>query len=180
MPFDGGPSKVVEQRNGEYNAWVTPTEIGKASFQRAGFSSVLSMIADFGTGFAGVEPIFDYRSSGGGLLVAIVGNPSADLVINAQRGMQGAVAAAVNPDYGLLTPGLQSTREGAVPPKRLLGSKCSCGIRWGIAEVLELRRCPMAACVMALGWARAVGADLLLRAFFADEVHAGEAVGIGL
>ena len=77
--------------------------IGKAMFQRAAFSSVIPMVADFGVGFAGLEPVFDFRSSGlqngGGLWGMLLSNPTGDLVQNLERGVKGAVGAAVNPDY---------------------------------------------------------------------------------
>lgn len=82
---------------------LSPESIGKAAFQRAGFSSVLPVAADLVGGFVTPEPIFDYRSSGlksgGGDLTFVLSNPSADLIDGTIRGARGVTRALLNGDY---------------------------------------------------------------------------------
>nr|RQP07071.1 MAG: hypothetical protein D1H97_04500 [Paracoccus sp. BP8] len=84
---------------------LAPDAIARASFQRAGFSSILPIGVDFVAGFAGVEPIFDFRSSGlsngGGIIGTLTSNPTGDLLRNLERGVAGASASIISPDYKL-------------------------------------------------------------------------------
>jgi len=76
--------------------------IAKAAFQRAAFSSVLPLGFDTAREAVGLEPIFDFRSSGlrggGGPVGALMGNPSADLIDGAFRAT-GGIAASMRGDY---------------------------------------------------------------------------------
>lgn len=76
---------------------LSPTNIAKASFQRAGFSSVIPVAVDVGGGMMGFGPVFDFRTSD--LSSQLLGNPSIDLVQNLQRSLQSIVAPMVNSDY---------------------------------------------------------------------------------
>ena len=83
---------------------LSPSSLAKAAFQRAGFSSIIPMGVDFAAGFVGMEPIFDYRSSGlsnggGGLAGALTSNPTMDLLRNLERGIKGTTSAAFSDGY---------------------------------------------------------------------------------
>ncbi|WP_299960349.1 hypothetical protein [uncultured Roseobacter sp.] len=80
---------------------LSPPEIAKASFQRAGFSSFIPMAVDTSVAFGGMDPVFSYRTSGlsSSLMSEALGNPSFDLLQRLQRGAQGATSASLNPDY---------------------------------------------------------------------------------
>lgn len=105
--FYAGQQVVNAQGRGDKKDFLekrlNPVSLGKAGFQRAAHSSFVPVAVDFGLGFAGVEPIFDFRSSGlkngGGIMNTILSNPSADLVIGVERGVKGIAAAAFNNDY---------------------------------------------------------------------------------
>ncbi|MFN3711820.1 MAG: hypothetical protein ACK4S8_14830, partial [Alishewanella aestuarii] len=76
---------------------LSPESIAKASFQRAGFSSLIPMGVDTIAGITDFGPIFDFRSSD--LASSVFSNPTWDLVTGAQRGFQGIVAPLLNSDY---------------------------------------------------------------------------------
>lgn len=82
---------------------LNPASLAAASFQRAGFASVVPMAVDAAVGFAGLEPIFDYRSSGlanaGGPVTTAMSNPSLDLLDKAFRAPSGVGAALSSDDY---------------------------------------------------------------------------------
>lgn len=82
---------------------LSPDKVAAAAFQRAGFSSLIPIGVDFTTGFVGLEPIFDFRSSGlkngGGLLGTALGNPTGDLLHGIERGVKGITSSILNPDY---------------------------------------------------------------------------------
>jgi len=82
---------------------LSPTSLGKAGFQRAAHSSLVPVAIDFGIGFAGIEPVFDFRSSGlkngGGIMNTVLSNPSGDLLQGLERGIKGATKAAFTNDY---------------------------------------------------------------------------------
>lgn len=83
---------------------LSPVNLANASFQRAAFSSVIPMAADMGLTAVGVDPIFDFRSSGlktGGVspLELVVSNPSGDLLDGISRATGGVVQSALNPNY---------------------------------------------------------------------------------
>jgi hypothetical protein len=71
---------------------LSPTKIGLATFQRAGWASFLPMVGDFGAGALGYDPMFDTRSSG--LTSGLLGNPTADLLDKLHKGV-GGVAETV-------------------------------------------------------------------------------------
>lgn len=76
---------------------LSPENIAKAVFQRGGFSSLFPMIADSGAGLAGFDPLFDFRTTGQASNV-FFGNPSADLITNAVKGIGGATGAVLKDD----------------------------------------------------------------------------------
>lgn len=76
---------------------LSPEAIGKAAFQRAGFSTFIPMMVDIGASPFTDEPVFAYRTTG--LSTGIWGNPSADLLDNTQAAIRGIVAAASRSDY---------------------------------------------------------------------------------
>lgn len=71
--------------------------IAKASFQRAGFSSVLPMIVDIGLAPFVDEPVFAYRTTD--LSTGILGNPTVDLLNSGARALRGTISAASRDDY---------------------------------------------------------------------------------
>ncbi|MCL6286002.1 hypothetical protein M3P21_21025 [Ruegeria sp. 2012CJ41-6] len=83
---------------------LAPESLGKAAFQRSGFSSVVPLAADMVATTAGLDPVFDFRSSGlksGGVSPAdlLISNPTGDLTEGVTRGIGGAVQGALNSDY---------------------------------------------------------------------------------
>lgn len=82
---------------------LNPASLASAAFQRSAFSSVIPLGVDTVREIVGLEPIFDFRSSGlkggGGPVGAFLGNPTGDLIDGTFRGVGGAVQGAVNPDY---------------------------------------------------------------------------------
>jgi hypothetical protein len=76
---------------------LSAESIGKASFQRAGFSTFAPMLIDMGAAPFTDEPIFAYRTTD--LSTGIFGNPSVDLLDNASRAVKGTLKAMVNEDY---------------------------------------------------------------------------------
>ncbi len=87
--------KFLEQR-------LNPQAIAEAAFQRAAFSSVIPLAFDTGREAVGLDPIFDFRSSGlrggGGPMNALLSNPTGDLVDGAFRAT-GGIAASMRGDY---------------------------------------------------------------------------------
>jgi hypothetical protein len=71
---------------------LSPTKIGLATFQRAGWASFLPMLGDFGAGALGYDPLFDTRASG--LSASTLGNPTFDLIDKLHKGV-GGVAETV-------------------------------------------------------------------------------------
>lgn len=71
--------------------------IAKASFQRAGFSSLLPPVVDTLSQTAGLGPVFDFRTSD--LSGSILGNPSLDLFNNTKHGLRALVAPAISDGY---------------------------------------------------------------------------------
>jgi hypothetical protein len=67
---------------------LSPSKVGLATFQRAGFASFLPMVGDAGAGLLGYDPIFDTRASG--LSGSIMGNPTMDLFDKLHKGIGGA------------------------------------------------------------------------------------------
>lgn len=76
---------------------LSPESIAKASFQRAGFSSLIPLGVDTLTGMSGMGPVFDFPSSD--LASGVWGNPTWDLMQGVQRGLAGIVAPLVNGDH---------------------------------------------------------------------------------
>ena len=79
--------------------------LASASFQRSGFSSVVPIAVDTGLSAAGIDPIFDFRSSGlksGGLTPtsAALSNPTGDLIDGVNRGIAGIADAARGGTFG--------------------------------------------------------------------------------
>lgn len=77
---------------------MSPSNLAEAAFQRAAFSSILPLAYDTAREAVGLEPVFDYRSSGlkggGGPLGAALGNPTGDLIDGIFRGSGGIFASA--------------------------------------------------------------------------------------
>lgn len=71
---------------------LSPSKIGSASFQRAGWASFMPMGVDFGAELLGFDPLFDTRVSG--LSSKWLGNPTVDLVDKFHKGMGGVAATA--------------------------------------------------------------------------------------
>ncbi|NOJ48423.1 hypothetical protein [Bradyrhizobium archetypum] len=69
---------------------LSPAKIGAATFQRAGWASLMPMGVDFGAEALGLDPLFDTRSSG--LTGKWLGNPTADLIDKLYKGVGGAAA----------------------------------------------------------------------------------------
>lgn len=76
---------------------LSPESIAKASFQRAGFSSLIPMGVDTIAGITDFGPIFDFRSSD--LASSVFSNPTWDLVQNINRSARSIAAPVANPDY---------------------------------------------------------------------------------
>lgn len=76
---------------------LSPESIAKASFQRAGFSSLIPLGVDTVAGLTQFGPVFDFRSSD--LASGAWGNPTWDLMVGVQKGLQGIVAPFVNGDH---------------------------------------------------------------------------------
>lgn len=73
--------------------------IAAASFQRAGFASLLPMGIDTVSGMLGQDPIFDYRSTG--LSNQFLGNPTIDLADRTFNGIRGLGRVMFDSDYEL-------------------------------------------------------------------------------
>jgi hypothetical protein len=83
---------------------LSPEKLPNAAFQRAAFSSVIPMAADAVLNTVGIDPVFDFRSSGlqsGGLTLTelALSNPSGDLVDGTVRAFGGITQGLFNPDY---------------------------------------------------------------------------------
>lgn len=82
---------------------LNPQALAEAAFQRAAFSSVLPIAFDTLREGVGLEPVFDFRSSGlrggGGPVGAALGNPTGDLIDGIFRGTGGIVQGAFSSDY---------------------------------------------------------------------------------
>ncbi|WP_146186129.1 hypothetical protein [Pontivivens insulae] len=82
---------------------LNPQALAEAAFQRAAFSSVLPLGFDTLREGAGLDPIFDFRSSGllggGGPVGAALGNPTGDLIDGVFRATGGAAQGAFNSNY---------------------------------------------------------------------------------
>lgn len=77
--------KFLEER-------LSPAKIGAAAFQRAGWSSFMPMVGDFGAQALGYDPLFNTRASG--LSATTLGNPTFDLFDKAHKAV-GGVAETV-------------------------------------------------------------------------------------
>lgn len=77
---------------------LSTASIGKAAFQRAGFSTFVPAAVDTVGGMFMDEPVFAFRNTelASGLLS---GSPTVDLAVNLQRGVAGSVKAATRDDY---------------------------------------------------------------------------------
>ncbi|WP_199258670.1 hypothetical protein, partial [Paracoccus binzhouensis] len=76
---------------------LAPDAIARASFQRAGFSSILPPVIDTAAQVGDYRPVFDFRTSD--MSGAIWGNPTADLLNNARHGLRALIAPAARDDY---------------------------------------------------------------------------------
>lgn len=69
--------------------------IMKASFQRAGYASVIPLMADSGLGLVGQDPMFSYRTTGQPSNL-LFGNPTAGYIDDFQSGVGGVVDAFID------------------------------------------------------------------------------------
>ena len=76
---------------------LSASNIGKAAFQRAGFSTFAPMAIDLTAGSVMDDPVFSFRTTELG--TGIFGNPSVDLLNQAQRAASGIGKAALRDDY---------------------------------------------------------------------------------
>jgi hypothetical protein len=60
------------------NKRLAPDMMAKAAFQMAGWSSILPMVFDTGLRLGGLNPVFDFRTTGQAT-DALLGNPTTDL-----------------------------------------------------------------------------------------------------
>ena len=93
-----------DDRQDYLNDRLSPDKLGLAAFQRSGFSSILPVGLDMGTTAVGLDPIFDFRTSGlksGGVKASelILSNPTGDLIDGAARATSGIVQGLFNEDY---------------------------------------------------------------------------------
>ncbi|MCG7494711.1 hypothetical protein [Thalassobius sp. Cn5-15] len=81
---------------------LSADSIAKASFQRSAFSSVVPVGVDALLEAVGLEPVFDFRSSGlkggGGPVGALMGNPTVDLLDGAFAASGGLIGSVVDGD----------------------------------------------------------------------------------
>lgn len=80
------------------NDRLSMENIAKAAFQRAAFSSVIPMMVDSGTLAAGMDPVFNFRSSGQSS-DPIFGNPTVGLLNDSLRAIGGMVRAPLDSSY---------------------------------------------------------------------------------
>jgi hypothetical protein len=105
MVFGGiayiGQTQINSVGRADRDEWLeeklSMSSIAKASFQRAGFSSFMPMIADTVAHPFVDKPIFAFRTTD--LATGIWGNPSADLLNTAGRALGGTLKALVNENY---------------------------------------------------------------------------------
>lgn len=99
--FYVGQTQINAIGRPDKEAWLderlSAESIGKAAFQRAGFSTFMPMLVDMGAAPFTDEPIFAYRTTD--LSTGLFGNPSVDLMNNIARGVKGSLKAAVSDDY---------------------------------------------------------------------------------
>lgn len=72
---------------------LSPAAIGKASFQRAGYASLIPTVVDTAAAMGGLDPMFDYRSSGQ-VSNVLFGSPTVGLLDNA-RSVTGPLQSSV-------------------------------------------------------------------------------------
>jgi hypothetical protein len=77
----------------------SPSAIGSAAFQRAGFSSLLPGIVDSGMYMTGLNPWFAYGRTSGLATDIFTGNPTIDLIDSGWMATRGLVAGSINPNY---------------------------------------------------------------------------------
>lgn len=99
---------------------LSPEEIGKAAFQRAGWSSLLPLGIENTAGLLTQDPIFDYRTTG--LSTSIFGNPTFDLIDKGKQSMSGIGRLVLDPDYKLSQDNIRDFT-GVLPFSNMLGIK---------------------------------------------------------
>lgn len=70
--------------------YLTPWELGKAGFQRAGWSSIIPMTVDTGLGMAGQPGMFNARTTGQ-TSDLLFGNPTMSFMDNLSKGLGGTI-----------------------------------------------------------------------------------------
>lgn len=78
---------------------LSAAEVGKAAFQRAGYSSLFPAAVDTLSGLGGFDPVFAYGRTTGLASGIVGGNPTVDLIDSAAGAVKGLVAPALNSDY---------------------------------------------------------------------------------
>lgn len=99
---------------------LSPESIGKAGFQRAGFTSLLPLATDLVAGAFTSDPIFDYRTTG--LSTSVFGNPTFDLMDKGKSAVQGVGRVLVDPNYQWSQENLRNVW-GLLPFQNVLGIK---------------------------------------------------------
>ncbi|MFN3279581.1 MAG: hypothetical protein ACK41Y_14460 [Paracoccus hibiscisoli] len=99
--FYAGQTVVNAQGRADKEAYLekrlSPESLAKASFQRAGFSSLIPLGVDTIAGVTGFGPVFDFRSTD--LASGAWGNPTWDLIQGVQGAARGIVAPIAGDDY---------------------------------------------------------------------------------
>lgn len=67
---------------------LSPENLAKAAFQRGGWSSIMPMVVDTGTTLAGLNPVFDFRTTGQSSDI-LFGNPTTGLLDDIKRASKG-------------------------------------------------------------------------------------------
>ncbi|MBL4702685.1 MAG: hypothetical protein JKX85_15680 [Phycisphaeraceae bacterium] len=74
-------------------------EIGKGSFQRAGFSSLMPGLIDSAIKVTGNDPLFQFGRTTGLATNFATGNPTVDLLSRMEQAARGVIAPSINSDY---------------------------------------------------------------------------------
>jgi hypothetical protein len=102
---------------------LAPDNVAKVGFMRTGFSSMLPAPIDTGLTFLGLDPQFSLgRSSGLATAFPLTSNPTISTLKNLNRGVGGAVRAALHDDVQYSQGDFRSAAQLA-PGYRLLGIK---------------------------------------------------------
>jgi hypothetical protein len=98
---------------------LSPESIGKAAFQRSTYSTLLPTFVDTMTSPFGVEPMFNYRSSGLDINL-VTGNPTYRLIDKGWGAIKGIGTAAVDDEYDFSKQSAYKIK-GILPFQNMLG-----------------------------------------------------------